>query len=351
MNYLIPAILTLIVSIIGGVVLWLIKRERALLEYEITSSDVFPTKDGVGKYFIIKLTNAGNKHIENISYSIELPYGKISSIAISRPELISDTEQGEVSFKTKLPLMNPREYFSLTMTTQASHEPHKPKLLARATGATAVPKKNEKLSPYLESIITVTTTIATLAVALTLWNSWKVPKLENQINDRLKQLDATKVKSTLDDLESKANSLAEKQKILEAKYEKGDPDSQQIIFSILNKTGLSYLLPDLINVSSDSVIYWKTGLLIFSKFMTDPSRRKQYISAMEQMVTQGNMAPASKGFNLYLLGKMEQYVGNPLKANEYFGKCKNETPLMYNHLMEQDSFFDLKTVEKNLRYH
>lgn len=46
---------------------------------------------------------------------------------------------------------------------------------------------------------------------------------------------------------------------------------------------------------------------------------------------------------------MYRQLGNTLKANEYLNKCRTETPLMFNHLIEQDPFFDLKAIEKNMR--
>jgi hypothetical protein len=59
------------------------------------------------------------------------------------------------------------------------------------------------------------------------------------------------------------------------------------------------------------------------------------------------MAPASRGFLLYLLGKIEQFRKNNEKAIEWLEKCKNETPLMYEFLMAQDPGYDLGIVQKH----
>ena len=62
---------------------------------------------------------------------------------------------------------------------------------------------------------------------------------------------------------------------------------------------------------------------------------------MKSLLDIPEMARSSRGWNLYLLAKMVQFMGKTQDAIEYFGKCKDETPLMYQHLMSQDADYDL----------
>jgi hypothetical protein len=349
MEYIIPALLTLIVTIAAGVVLWLIKRERVILEYEIIASDQFPTRDGSGKYFIVKLLNSGNRPIANIDFALALPYGKITSIANDRTELLIDIEQADTLFKAKLPLLNPNEQLRVTVTAEGQGELPLPRLTARAIGATAIPIRDERIPASLQTSLAFLVVAVVMSGGLTLWNSWRTPKIEHQIKESLQKLDTTKLKDTISELQEKTKRLQEEQRTENENYEAGKPESQQILFAIFNKSGLSHLLPDLIQISTENGIYWKTGLLLTNKFAVDAKNRSHYITAMESLVNVEHVAPASRGFNLYLLGKMEKFVGNSSKASEYFARCKKEAPLMYDHLMEQDPFFDLKTIEKHIK--
>jgi hypothetical protein len=63
-TYLVPALLALVV----GYLLWQIKKERRILLYEIVESDPFPIEKGVSKYFVIRLVNAGNVAVQDISF-------------------------------------------------------------------------------------------------------------------------------------------------------------------------------------------------------------------------------------------------------------------------------------------
>ena len=88
-QYIIPAIL----GFLGGLFLWLIKRERLALEYDIEESDLFPRDGGVGKYFVCKLINSGNRAIENISLNIEITEGQIDCIEYSNSQLLTEEKQ------------------------------------------------------------------------------------------------------------------------------------------------------------------------------------------------------------------------------------------------------------------
>lgn len=85
-----------------------------------------------------------------------------------------------------------------------------------------------------------------------------------------------------------------------------------------------------------------------NSFLLDQANSQKYVTALEELV-KTPMMEASLGFNLYLLSKVERFRGNTAKADDYLDRCKQETPLMYQHLMQQDQYFDLRLLQKQLR--
>jgi len=100
--------------------------------------------------------------------------------------------------------------------------------------------------------------------------------------------------------------------------------------------------------TGQEVTYWKTGLLLLHSFLLNQSNGPKYVSALEQLVATP-MARSSFGFNLYLLAKIEEFRGDRGKAIHYLERCKKETPLMYEHLMRQDSLYNLAALQRELR--
>ena len=70
---------------------------------------------------------------------------------------------------------------------------------------------------------------------------------------------------------------------------------------------------------------------------------------MKELIEIDKMVPSSKGFNLYLLGKMYHFMGNSDLAISYLEQCKKSTPIMYEHLMYQDPSYDLLKLQKYLQ--
>lgn len=333
MNYLIPAILTLI----GGYILWQIKRDKVSLVYAITESDSFPRDEGVGKYFVIKLRNKGNKAIENIAVNVEFDANVIDTISFSDEKLISGIDKTNSYIKGNLNLLNPKEVFSVTITATAygGEKISTPKIVARAIGATATPlAENVNIKSFSQGL-----TLATVAAALSIYTgytAWNVLFSSHAQSLR-----------TIESLRRETTSKTEKLDDIIRREEQGEPETQQQIFSIFNRSGISHLFPDLIE-KNGHVEYWKTGAYLMHRFLEDVKNRGKYISAMEKLIVAGNMAPSSLGFNLYLLAKMEQHVGSTDKALKYLEQCQQKAPLMYDFLMAQDPSYDTKSLESIL---
>lgn len=320
MNYFITAIVTLIV----GYILWQLKKERISLNYYLTESDVFPRDTGVGKYFIIKLRNSGNKAIQNIALNIVFDSDVIETVSFSDKQLITDIEQNKSNLKGNLALLNPKEVLSTTITATSNKHIGTPNIFARALGATATileDGSNNQTIPLPLAITILTTLAITLGtVAFTFFHSYN-PEPTEQVESIIKKHDE-----------------------LIRKKEQGEPESAQFLFSIFNRSGISYLFPELIEQNGE-IKYWKTGAYLMHRFLKDKRNRGKYVAAMLMLIEVENIAPSSLGFNLYLIAKMEEHRGNADLALKYLEKCKKKAPLMYDFMMAQDPSYDTKAME------
>jgi hypothetical protein len=313
MNYIISAILALAV----GYILWQIKKERIALTYDLTESDNFPRDNGIGKYFVIKLRNSGNKAIENINLKVAFDSDIIETTSFSDETLLTDIERTGSVIKGNLPLLNPHEIFSITITTFSKSQISSPSFLARAIGVTALPKEDTSsinLSPLIVAVVAIAVTVFAAYMG---WDTF----IKTQSFKNVEVMETDNVHRP-----------------------QGQPNSPQRIFSIFNRSGLSFLFSELIEKNGE-VTYWKTGAFLMHKFLKDQRNRANYVSAMEKLIEIDEMHPSSLGFNLYLLAKMEQHQGNKERARKYLDECKKEAPLMYDYLMTQDSSYDTKSLE------
>ena len=64
-------LLSVILTFAASWALWEIQRDRIEMDYEVIESAPFPRTDGVGKYYIVRLRNAGNRSIENIDLRVD----------------------------------------------------------------------------------------------------------------------------------------------------------------------------------------------------------------------------------------------------------------------------------------
>jgi hypothetical protein len=334
MQYFIPAML----AFLGAVILWVVKRQRKELEYEIVASEPFPHGAKTGKYHVIRLRNSGNVAIQDARFAVGFEQGTIESSRWSDARLVADVNTGESRLECAIPLLNPRENIALTITTLGDHQLSSPKVEARAVGVTATAKTDERTASTL-SVIAGVASVAALATSGFMY--WML----SQRADIQRSIDTLRWSQPgrLSGLEKRTAELEQARR----EESEGKPDSAQIIFAILNRAGVGHLTSQIV-AAGQNVTYWGTGLLIVDSFLLDEENGQKYVTALEELV-KSPMAASSLGFNLYLLSKVERFRGNAAKATDYLDRCKKETPLMYQHLVEQDQYFDLKLLQKQLR--
>lgn len=333
MQYLIPYLIPAVLTFLVGIALWAIKRQRKGLEYEIIASESFPHGEKTGKYYkyyVIRLRNSGNVAVQDTQFRGSCEQGMIESARWSDPSLVADISTSESTVECVVPLLNPRERIALTITTVGDHVFSFLKVDARAVGVTATAKSDDSGTWSLGLVAEFLTYGVVLAlVALLMY--WMTGNLQRSIT------------GLTSDIQERTANVEQHLK----EEHQGKPDTAQIIFAILNRAGVGHLISQLV-VTSQDITYWGTGLVLVNSFLLDQENSQKYVTALEELV-KTPMAASSLGFNLYLLSKVERFRGNAAKANDYLELCKQETPLMYQHLMQQDQYFDLKLLQKQLR--
>ena len=348
-QYILPAVLTAVFAFFVGLLLWLVKRERVALEYDVVESDAFPREGGIGKYFVCELKNTGNRAIENISFKIDVNKGVIDSIKYSSAQLYNVSEQTSSFVHGVLPLLNPKERYTAMLTIKDAEDDSNIWVEARAIGATASKKSNEALPYYSLPILVAAAAGVTISVALsglTMLSQSRVTQSIERISD---EPEFTKLlvekKREWDEYKIKSEKQQAKLDEQDRRANQGEPENAQIIFSTLNRSGLSQVVPGLISITGDGLPFWKTGLYLMHSYLLDKRNAKKYVNVLIELANVESIAPSSKGFLLYLAGKIEKSEGNSDSAIRYFERCKKETPLMYEYLMTQDPAYNLASVK------
>jgi hypothetical protein len=284
-QYIFPAVLTIFV----GLLLWIVKRERLALEYEVLEYGPFPRDQGLGKYFDCELRNSGNRAIENITYKIELSRGSIDSIQHTQAELLNVDQQTNTLIQGVIPLLNPKERFRTKLSIKDAENDSIVNIEARAVGATARRKSNESLTQYLQSLAFIAVISGVVSASYTYWSISNEPYLKKsnqmveEVSDISKQLDSFK-KQQIEKLEKQAEEInlqTAKLDELERKRKQGEPEREQIVFASLNLAGLSQLLPELMSISGEGLPFWKTGLFLMHSYLLDKGNAKKYLKAIQ----------------------------------------------------------------------
>jgi hypothetical protein len=364
LKYIIPAVL----AFVFGLLLWQIQKDELGIDYEIVESAVFPRESGNGKYYVVRIRNSGNKLVEKIDFTVAFEVGSVDSVAFSDPKLVTSLQKQPDLVSGIIPLLNPSETFSITITTVGPPNTTTPKIVARAPGVTAIPRSDEHIP--IQLLVTIIGIFALAVVGFFSYDIYKSAKitdslvkieslgdvparLERRVEETEKDFAETLLRQEaehrkrMEEIEQRSNESERKYNEFMRDRKEGSPAAEQIIFALLNKAGISHIFSDLAT-TGEGVKYWRTGLILVHNFLIDEPNRMKYVSALESLVKIEEMAPSSLGFNLYFLSKMEQFRGNKQKAVEWLERCKTETPQMYSHLMAQDPAYDLELIRQNL---
>ncbi len=340
------AIASGILGFVGGLVLWLIKRDRRSLTYKVVASGEFPREGTSGKYFVCTLRNSGNRPIEAIAYRLTIRGGQIESTKFSLPELIRIHAQDDSRLEGNISLLNPEEELDATVTIVGATSESALDMHARAVGTTAQPPKSYAIP---ESLLVGVTATAVVAAATTLWTTFRQSEVTRKIELIGGEVSGLKkgpegpfsITEFEHRIEEQRRAVAREQD----EVNRGKPDREELIFSILNRNGLGNLLPRLLS-TGDELPYWKTGLFLLHSYLVDKKNASKYVKVLDELSKAEEITPSSLGWILYLAGKIEQDQGNSARAFAFFERCKKQAPLMYDHLMAQDGSYDLRALQK-----
>lgn len=359
-----PVVVGAVLAFGFALALWQLERDHLALEYDVSESGQFPRGGVIGRYFIVSLQNSGNKPISQIALSIDFDADVVESMQFSEPSLVSGVSQRASEISANVPLLNPDESISVTITTADRTVPRKPTVTARAAGVTAGLKSTggaHQLAPVGYALFG----LMAFAVLVTLFGYYRASKTSvsisqlanlGDVSERIEKSEG-KLAESVESLtsswrETLQKELAAQERSLEehkAREEKGEPERHQLLFTLMNEAGLTLEFMQSAEANDDGPSYWGSGLILLRAFLKDEQGRDRLVLAMQKLVQQKKISPSSKGFNLYLLGKMEQFRGNNPAAVKWFGQCRDETPLMFQHLMDHDLSFDLAALERALR--
>lgn len=346
MNYIIPAILAFLFALL----LWLIKRDKYLMVYDLTESDIFPSNLRNGKYFIIKVKNIGNKAIEDTFLKFQLSNGEIQKFSNSEPQLVENETKTQNEYVCKIPLLNPKEIIQFTITTESDNDFDKPQIKLRGKGVNGQLESTTDYNSILSSIIVP----IVISIVLGLFGVTFIQKtlfkdnigqkeIIEQLNEVKSTLKADSINTQLDILKKQSSELDS----LISLREKGLPDREDEVFIIFNKSGLTDLFPSYISSVSETT-YRNTGYFLFHQYLIDTKRKDRYIKALEYLGQVNGMANTSKANIFYLLYKIYTEQNDNTNAMRAIKECERVAPLLYAELIKNDKFYDINSLRKKL---
>jgi hypothetical protein len=130
------------------------------------------------------------------------------------------------------------------------------------------------------------------------------------------------------------------------------PDTIENVFAILNKAQLSFLFPQIIR-ANDNISYVGTSFYLTNSYLKDTGNKEKYMTALKGIADLKDdvISKSSKGMIYYLIYKIDKKENNLIEATEYLQKCEKETPSMYKHLIAQDQYYNLDSLQIKITSH
>lgn len=350
LQYLIPAALTAVFALVVGYLLWIIKRERFDLVYNVIESQSFPINGDIGRYFVISLINSGNRSIKDIDYKIIFTSGHPKNVNYSDLALIKTALNTDKEVSCQIPLLNPKESLEVTITATNNTPSFDIEIKARAEGVTA--KRRSVQENWSQSLMTnILIPLTALAVSFgvsTIYNSYKQIRVQKQLIEIASSPAKTEraiedIQATLEDRLANLDKMTKELETSNRQREQGLPENEQVIFRLLISAKLSNLIPEF--MLNGEITFWQTGLFLTHAYAKDKANGVKYVNAMKEILNTPNIAPSSKGFIYYLLSRIELDRGQNEEAELYLKSCQKETPLMYEFLIERDRDFKIDDLQ------
>ncbi len=307
---LLPSLYPQIITIaIVGVLTWIgtrirnwLERKKTSLSYFIAETDFLHSDDRLEKCYSIRIFNDGDKRIKSITADIIISVG--GKVKIASHKRLKSTQQIKPNhIEFTIEDLNCKEEINLVaITTGEIEQTSKPLINIRAEGVNALEKSNSQGSIWAGRII---------AAEIGIFIGICIPIIVD---------------------------------IFSPVVPPDKPDRIENIFSILNKAQLSSMFPELVK-EHDDISYVGTAFHLVHCYLKDTSNEEKYIKALKDIADIGDISASSKGVIYYLIYKIDARTKDKKEAEEYISKCKVETPVMYQHLIEQDQYYNLDSLQ------
>jgi hypothetical protein len=173
-SIVLTGVISLIVAVSGTWIVNKLSSEKMLLEYDISSSEVFESKNGKMQISTITIINSGIKNIDDISASISINSGNISEykvVGLHKDSYLSELKNNELSFSLKY--LNPTEKFNIQLLmTNSSDSNFSPKTDIRARGVIGKQKEFDKekglIGTFISALLGIISVLISFLVLLKL---------------------------------------------------------------------------------------------------------------------------------------------------------------------------------------
>ena len=167
-NRIISALLGIVVSVLGALLLARLQAREPHLVYWSTEALPFSGQNGNVSIYQISVSNDGKQEISDVACAIRVPGAKVEQYKVTAsPLLNASTSALSDSVNIKIPNLNPSESVQIALlVTGPQTLPSRPEILARGKGITGTEKSLTKDERAPAGLFSSTVAVATAAVTL-----------------------------------------------------------------------------------------------------------------------------------------------------------------------------------------
>lgn len=142
---LLTAVITCVVSIVAGVVIYLITTKNPKLSYSVTTGPTLSIQGEHKRILSVEVVNSGRRDIDDVAATIQIENGKIEEVTYeTSPGLTLTEDRQESSYNLKAASLNPDEKLSISLLATLTDPEIIPVIAARGNGITGSLREDEK---------------------------------------------------------------------------------------------------------------------------------------------------------------------------------------------------------------
>jgi hypothetical protein len=168
-NRIISAIIGIVVTVTGALILVALEEREPRLVYSSTESLPFSGSDGEVSIYQVTVSNDGKKEAYDVACAIRIPAAKVEQYKVTASPLLNalGTVSGD-TVNVQVPNLNPSESFQISILASGPESlPGRPQVSARGKGIVGTEKAPSTGQSPSEPIAFITLGAASLAVVVT----------------------------------------------------------------------------------------------------------------------------------------------------------------------------------------